>query len=1029
MKKTFVLLLALVSTLLYGQNSESISQNLSWANWAEKDISVESFFQNLSSDFDLSEGMTWKQIASQRDQSEMTHVRFQQHYYNIPVLGQVYILHSKDGKVVKSNGQITPQLDLPLQPMVEESRAVQLAIDEVDAEKYIWDTRRPYFGRSAPMPSPELVIVDLAYPRNSGRYVLAYDIDIYAVEPHVRQQVLINAYNGEVINSIAKLHSCGGEDGKAQTLYHGERDIVTTLSDSGYVLIDDTRGGGITTQNVDGSMFIDEDNNWEAGSVTQVNGALDVHFGVAATYDFYKDRYQRDGIDGQGSPINAYIFVDSDFNNAYWDGTAVYFGDGDSLDYGPFTAIDVCAHEVTHGVTEHTAGLVYQYESGALNEGFSDIMGKAVEYEFDNANFTWELGAPMQINPNAGFRNMMDPHLYQNPKYYKGQYWITQSFDNGGVHFNSGVVNHWFYLLSDGGSGMNEGGQMFDVPQIGIEAATDIAYHALVNYLTPTSQYLDARLATLEATKDLYGDSCTIEYQAVAEAWMAVGVGHRVEENDLSIFELDINSKVCDAQSLVVSTKVMNNGCATTFVAGTEIDMGYALNGQDTVIETITLDEDLLPGSNFDYTFVQSADLPNNTSYVLNIFVSFADDVNSSNNSREVNVLKTDDVDYDLELLSVNYNPLYCEFNDTSRITILMSYLGCTRIPTGTELGIEIEINGQIINDSYITEREIYPGAFIFQELPVANLPAGQSQATLTISYALDGDTTNNVFMSNYITLDESLVGYLETFERNRYDESRLFVGPATNPRTYQGASNIQNYLGNNVMVITGGDPEEVFPDDDWEIFRAINGRFITDVTLCYNSDGWEKPRLVFDLIQKLSNYDYASAGINEDFINTLSVVLSTPGEEEILDQIRDKSNSNQSKTYSYALPVDQGVISINLEALILKGDTLSNGAIITDFAELIMLDNIKIVEAVNNDNFTLEAEIYPNPASTSITIKMDGSDHSIDFVEAISITGQAHLLSGRSGVYDIGELPSGSYILSVHTFSGDIVNKTFVKQ
>ncbi len=199
------------------------------------------------------------------------------------------------------------------------------------------------------------------------------------------------------------------------------------------------------------------------------------------------------------------------------------YGDGDGYEYYPFTSRDIVAHEITHGLTENTAGLYYQYESGALNESFSDIFGIAVDFYTDPDNANYLMAEQVTIDGN-GIRSMSDPNSHGHPDTYMGDYWYYGSGDNGGVHMNSGVQNYWFYLLCEGGSGQNDSANYYNVNAIGIDKAAAIAYRNLTVYLGPNSDYEDARFYSIQSAIDLYG-SCSDEVIQVTNAWYAVGVG------------------------------------------------------------------------------------------------------------------------------------------------------------------------------------------------------------------------------------------------------------------------------------------------------------------------------------------------------------------------------------------------------------------------------------------------------------------------------------------------------------------------
>jgi subtilisin-like proprotein convertase family protein len=175
---------------------------------------------------------------------------------------------------------------------------------------------------------------------------------------------------------------------------------------------------------------------------------------------------------------------------------------------------------MTHGVTEFSANLVYSYESGAMNEGFSDIFGTVVEFYASPGTANWTIGEDI----GSAFRSMSNPNVYGQPDTYLGTSWYTGTGDNGGVHYNSGVLNYWFYLLTMGGSGTNDNNNAFNVSGIGMTKAAAIAYRTLNTYLTPNSQYANARTLSILAATDLYG-ACSAEVTAVTNAWHAVGIG------------------------------------------------------------------------------------------------------------------------------------------------------------------------------------------------------------------------------------------------------------------------------------------------------------------------------------------------------------------------------------------------------------------------------------------------------------------------------------------------------------------------
>lgn len=264
--------------------------------------------------------------------------------------------------------------------------------------------------------------------------------------------------------------------------------------------------------------------------------AVDVHWGMEKTYDFYLNALNRNSYDGNGSVIKQYVNpLLLNGNGGYPNNASALsspynimsYGMGDGVTMKPLVGLDVEGHEFTHLVVGNNGngGLTYQGESGALNESFADIFGTCVEF-YSNVNPDWNIGEDVMIG-QPYMRSMSNPNGGQQPDTYNGQYWVnpSSSQDNGGVHTNSGVQNFWFYLLCQGGSGTNDLGNSYSVTGIGITQARQIAYRNLITYLSPNATHLDAYNGSLQVAQDLYGNPST-QYTAVRQAWYAVGIGN-----------------------------------------------------------------------------------------------------------------------------------------------------------------------------------------------------------------------------------------------------------------------------------------------------------------------------------------------------------------------------------------------------------------------------------------------------------------------------------------------------------------------
>lgn len=311
-----------------------------------------------------------------------------------------------------------------------------------------------------------------------------------------------------------------------------------------------TNSGNWSTSGNSGSYFVTNNNN----------PALDAHWGMEKTFDFYLNVFNRNSYDGNGSAIKQYLNSpltqsnqNGDPNNAFAMSAPyniMVYGMGDGQLMNPVVGLDVAGHEFTHLVVNNNGngGLVYQGESGALNESFADIFGTSVEF-FAGLNADWLIGEDVTVL-SPFLRSMSNPNATQNPDTYNGLHWTNPNniqFDNGGVHINSGVQNFWFYLLSQGGSGTNDLNNLYTVTGIGINKARQIAYRNLVTYLSSNATYMDSFYGSLQAAQDLYGANST-EFNAVRQAWYAVGIGN------------DPNSACSGTTSLTASSGTFTDG-------------------------------------------------------------------------------------------------------------------------------------------------------------------------------------------------------------------------------------------------------------------------------------------------------------------------------------------------------------------------------------------------------------------------------------------------------------------------------------
>lgn len=466
------------------------------------------------------------------DADGATHTRMVSTYRGLPVLGGDRVVHrGPDGGVRGVSRTLTAPLSLATQPVVGAARAAATALAEAPATRTITGARQE---------GSRLVVDALSGP---GR--LAWEVVTGGTQADgtpSRLATYVDARTGEVLRREQQIQTA---DGQGQSLYSGTVPLRLDQSGSTYELDDPTRGHTYTTDlnNKEdsllcqilsvgcqsGALFTSPDTSFGDGTTaSRESAAVDAQYGTNMTWDFYQSTFGRGGIFGDGSGSYNRVHYGKGYVNAFWDGTKMTYGDGDGVSYGPLVSLDVAGHEMSHGVTEHTADLTYSGESGGLNEATSDIFGTMVEFFAANPQdpADYLIGEEFDLKRHVGLRRMDDPASDG-----KSLNCWTSGAGKLDVHHSSGIGNHFFYLLAEGSGAKTLNGVAYDSPTcdgstvggIGRDAAARIWYRALTVYMTSGTDYHGARTATLDAARDLYGAG-SVQHSAVATAWSAVGV-------------------------------------------------------------------------------------------------------------------------------------------------------------------------------------------------------------------------------------------------------------------------------------------------------------------------------------------------------------------------------------------------------------------------------------------------------------------------------------------------------------------------
>lgn len=525
------------------------------------------------------------EMRSETDVFGTQHIRYKQLYNGIEVAYHSYAVHAKNGVITSINGNYAPiEINTQLAALKSPAAIFKMGNFHADLPAEFQDIT----------PKHKLVVLPKANSlSHEDRY--AYAFPVISMSDKTFEKVYLDAITGETLRKesllmhhqnktvvfteeqMAYVESIQQQQlkqkqfspfiftqGNAETRYSGTRAIDTQDTAEGFTLQDTSRH--LSTLNFQNDYlmvvitlmfgepedvialaeeYIDQDNQWTAEeyAATKDDGALEAHWAFSEVYDFFKEQYDRDGFDNEDSPVASFIhttFFGSAANAAWLSlsdldedlkGGFMFIGDGHPGQMDILASLDVIGHEYSHGVTNAASGLVYERESGALNEGFADIWSSTIEAKKAPEKQRWMLGEDFMLTQPAGMRSLENPKLFGQPDTYMGIRWADASDDcipssgndNCGVHTNSGVLNYWYYLLSEGGSGTNDNGYAYEVPGITIEKAADLVYAVQLNYVQYQSKFADVRDYTIQEAQQMFGENSP-EVTSVEKAWCAVGV-------------------------------------------------------------------------------------------------------------------------------------------------------------------------------------------------------------------------------------------------------------------------------------------------------------------------------------------------------------------------------------------------------------------------------------------------------------------------------------------------------------------------
>ena len=460
-----------------------------------------------------------------------THERLDQYHRGVRVFGGQLVWQKEAGRVLSITGKLFGGDDDEDKISVNTSAAL-------DADAAVTRALAASEANAFAVGPVELVVL----PLREG-FALAYYL-------HVRGNRTLDAFfvdasGGRILLRYNDHRSQTGMIGLGVGTWDDQKKMTVEQAAGTHRAVDRIRPFGIRTFDVnfdfrtwnryaaDTPAFLatDADNEWRDGAV------VDAHVYAGYTYDYYFKQHGRRGIDDRGLANINFVHIvpkSAGFNNAYYDpiDNSLNYGDGDGITFNFFSsALDVVAHELTHAVTQFTSDLIYLNESGALNEAISDIMGASVEFFFEPAGSgrqraDWVEGEDIFIHFGPIIRSLRNPNAIGDPDHYDVRCVppkCSEDFDNGGVHINSSIANHAFYLMVEGGRNRVSGMRVDGVGRAQMDRIESIFFRAFTAYLVPSSNFSDAREATLRAARELYSAG-SVEEQTVRQGWDAVGV-------------------------------------------------------------------------------------------------------------------------------------------------------------------------------------------------------------------------------------------------------------------------------------------------------------------------------------------------------------------------------------------------------------------------------------------------------------------------------------------------------------------------
>lgn len=991
--KQLLLLLCIFSTMLTAQSSKHLQ-------FDQPLYTSQSFFAAQASALGVDASRTeWQEIRSVSNKLGV-HATYQQLHQGIPVVGGEVVLHMDEKYTVqRANGiaaeaiavSTAPSYTIDMAQSLVESKADVLHVDDLS-----------------------LVIVNSHFPKHDGSYRLAYSAKVHEKSDH--KTIYLDAITGEEIASYS--HICyHSVPGIGESHHYGELTFdVDSLGPEDYLLYDPNRNIRVYNDNDGLSEYRSTSPRFDLVNEDMDEVAIDLFWASAEFYDMMLDKFDWVGLDGDSLALEGIVHVNQGqpFVNAFWNGVRTHYGDGD-CHHAPLTTAMIVAHEYMHGVTDYTSDLVYADESGGLNEAMSDIFGKYAEYLMLPDAFNWTVDTTIKRTElGRVFRDMANPKSKGNPEFYGGENWQP----GGSVHNNSGVLNYWFYLLSDGKQATNEQGYTYDVQPIGIDAAAEIVWLCQSSYLTSNSRYQDMYEASLIVAEDLYGLGSS-ELASVTEAWSAVGFDGDAEP----IFDIALNNETaftsCELDGAVdVTLSIFNAGTVDMPRGNFEVVLEDFSNPQEFTVE---LPFDLMAGQVYMFTIEDAIEVSDiePASDFGDFRLSLVDD-NEDNNITFVFVNNSITQGIDLTIANGQIVKATCDIEPEYELSLRFTNEGCDFAFVDSPAVVNLyDIDQALIGQATFSRLFVFGGSsadVTSTSVEFTALPEEGEEVIVDFDFEdiVEENLDNNQMVLSGLPT-ELLDEEVETFEDNGVES---WNGGQFEVITYQGES----MLAATSLRTSNSSRYNLCDDLNFVVEDFQSGQSITEASACLDLRGLEEPQVLFDLVQ-FRTEEGADLPEYIDFTVFTTVEIEVDGEVQRTFIYGLPEGVKQEQAVD--LPVDYvGPLRIKMYSKI------GSFSVFPDLdRDVQLIDNIRIEPIIINTEDIAESELYdisPNPARDQITIAgpVDQIPYSI------------HTLDGRTmarGTLDdrtlsLSSFDKGMYILQLTDNDGVMHSRRFVK-